>query len=105
MTTLQFILSIFQLGIVSALVIVILLQKTGADGLSGLSGGGHHFMSQRSSGQAISKLTIFLAAAFMINSLALAKIAVQSNKNAKSVIESIHKEQSQPQEAQVPLAQ
>lgn len=75
MTTLLIILQIF---IISLLVLVILLQKTSADGLSGLSGGGSGVMSGRGVSNFFTKLTAILAAAFMLNSLALAKI--ESNK-------------------------
>ncbi|KIE05504.1 hypothetical protein NF27_DP00480 [Candidatus Jidaibacter acanthamoeba] len=83
------VLLILQIFIVLALVAVILIQKTGNDGLSGLSGGGHNVLSGRATGNIFSKLTMFLAAAFMINSLALAKLVILERKEAKSIIESI----------------
>lgn len=70
------ILLILQIFIVLALVAVILIQKTGNDGLSGLSGGGHNFLSSRATGNIFSKMTIILAFAFMANSLALAKLVI-----------------------------
>lgn len=75
MTTLLIVLQIF---IIALLVLVILLQKTSADGLSGLAGGGSGVVSGRTVGNFFTKLTAILAAAFMLNSLVLAKI--ESNK-------------------------
>ena len=85
---------ILQICIVLCLVGVILLQKTGSDGLSGLSGGGHNFLSNKVAGGAFSKLTMFLATAFMLNSLALAKLVIVDRQKAKLLIESIAVEQA-----------
>jgi preprotein translocase subunit SecG len=92
MTTILLVLQIF---IVIALIVAILVQKTSSDGLSGLSGGGHNFMSGKSINDAFSKMTMFLGAAFMINSLLLAKIVVEEDKAKRSLVESIVQEKTQ----------
>jgi preprotein translocase subunit SecG len=88
---------ILQMVIVLALVGIILIQKSSSDGLSGLSGGGHNMISSRAASNFLTKTTAVLAMAFMINSLALAKFAVQDTKETTKVIESI--------KTQVPKAQ
>jgi preprotein translocase subunit SecG len=105
MATILFIVQIF---IVIALVGAILLQKTGSDGLSGLSGGGHNAISSRASSTAFTKVTAFLAALFIINSLALAKIATYDVKsNSKSLEDAISEQQFKVEpleQKQVPIA-
>ncbi len=88
------ILLILQIFIVLALGVVILMQKTGNDGLSGLSGGGHNLFSGRATSNIFSKMTMFLAIAFMVNSLALAKLVIMERKEARSIIDSISHEHS-----------
>ncbi|WP_165379685.1 preprotein translocase subunit SecG [Rickettsiales endosymbiont of Peranema trichophorum] len=88
---------ILQICIVLSLVCVILLQKTGADGLSGLSGGGHNFLSGKVIGQAFSRFTMFLAAAFIVNSLVLAKLAIVERQRAAYLVERIAIDQAKTQ--------
>lgn len=92
MTTILLVLQIF---IVLALIVAILVQKTSSDGISGLSGGGHNFMSGKSISSAFSKITMFLGAAFMINSLVLAKIIIEEDESKRILVETIIKEQAQ----------
>jgi len=66
--------------LVSALVLVILLQRSGNDGLSGLGGGGgnaggNSIFSVRGSANFLTRITSFLATGFICSSLALAYIA------------------------------
>ena len=86
MTTILFIVQIF---IVLLLALVILFQKTGSDGLSGLSGGGGGVVSGKAVSNIFTKLTMILAVAFMVNSLLLAKFAVLDTQKAKGIIKSI----------------
>jgi preprotein translocase subunit SecG len=88
------ILLILQAVTVSFLIILVLLQKSNADGLSGLAGGGHGIFSGRSSANILTKLTFFFAAVFMINSLLLAKINIDNARgNGSSIAKSIIDEQ------------
>lgn len=86
MTTLLIVLQIF---IIALLVLVILLQRTSADGLSGLAGGGSGVVSGRAVGNFFTKLTAILAAAFMLNSLILAKIESNKALQGKNLIDRV----------------
>ena len=69
-----------------SLVISVLLQRS-EGGLGGLGGGMSSIMSSQSSNNFISKLTLFLAAGFIVTSLSLAIISGNSF-NKDSFIES-----------------
>ena len=69
-----------------SLVISVLLQRS-EGGLGGLGGGMSSIMSSQSSNKFISKLTLFLAAGFIVTSLSLAIISGNSY-NKVSFIES-----------------
>ena len=69
-----------------SLVISVLLQRS-EGGLGGLGGGMSNIMSSQSSNNFISKLTLFLAAGFIVTSLSLAIISGNSY-NKDSFIES-----------------
>ena len=69
-----------------SLVISVLLQRS-EGGLGGLGGGMSSIMSSQSSNSFISKLTLFLAAGFIVTSLSLAIISGNSY-NKDSFIES-----------------
>ena len=79
-----------QIFIVIGLICIILVQRTGNDGVSGLAGGGHNLISSKAANSFLSKLTIWLAIAFMANSLLLAKVAILNKKSTKSLIESVN---------------
>lgn len=69
------------------LIVMILLQKTGADGLSGLrSGNNMGIVSGQTASNFMSKATAVLAALFMINSLVLANLSSRKNISAVSII-------------------
>ncbi len=105
------ILLIVQMFIVCMLIAVILVQKTGADGLAGLSGGGHNVFSSRASSNLLTKLTTILAIAFMVNSMVIAKVSIMSSKETKSIVDSITvspadtQAKEQEKTPEVPLAQ
>lgn len=101
MTTLLIVLQVF---IIALLVLVILLQKTSADGLSGLAGGGSGIVSGRAVGNFFTKLTAILAAAFMLNSLILAKIESSKALQGKNLLDKVI-ESSINTEVQVPARQ
>lgn len=85
------ILLIVQIVISVLLITVILIQRTGSDSLSGLSGGGNTgVVSARAAATFLSRTTIILATIFMINSIILANLSTKS-KNSK-IIEQIESE-------------
>lgn len=82
---------VIQIFLALALVCIILLQRTATDGLSGLAGGssGNSLISGRASANIMTKTTAFLAAAFMVNSMAMATITARTEGVADKVIESL----------------
>lgn len=87
------ILLIIQIVIGLLLIGIILLQKTGADSLSGLSGGGNTgVVSARAAATFLTRTTIILAAAFMLNSIVLANL---STRSSKTVIEQFENEKKE----------
>lgn len=59
--------------VVLFLIVMVLLQRTDSDGMSGLSGGGgNQFMSGRSTANFMTRATAILATIFMASSLLLA---------------------------------
>ncbi len=79
----------FQVVVIILLIISVLLQNSGSDGLAGLASSGNNFLSGRTASNIFSKATISLGIIFMLNSIILARFAVIEMKHAKSVIESI----------------
>lgn len=79
----QIILSVF-------LIAVILLQRQGTDGLSGIGGGnvGGNLLSSQTSSGILVKTTAILAVLFMCNSLYLAHLSVGTHQKP-SVIDSL----------------
>lgn len=69
------------------LIIVILLQKTSADGLSGIGGNNMGIISARSAANFLTKTTIILATLFFINALILANLSSKSGNNISKKIE------------------
>ena len=71
------------------LVIVILLQKTSTDGLSGIGGGGGNMglVSGRSAANFLTRTTIVLAIIFFCNALVLANLSSQPRSNLTSKME------------------
>lgn len=70
------------------LIMMILLQKTDSDGMSGLGGGGgNQFMTGRSAANFMTRTTAILATGFMITSLTLATMA--SRMGGGSIMDSV----------------
>lgn len=93
---------VIHLIVVSALIFVILIQRSGQDGLSGLggaSGGSNALFSVRGKANLLTKMTSILATIFLITSLTLAYMATHSNKS--SVIGSVKSESAKPADADV----
>lgn len=75
------------------LIVMVLLQRTDSDGLSGLGGGGNQFMTGRAKGSLMTRTTAILAAAFMATSLVLAIMA--GHMTQSSIVDTIASEASQ----------
>lgn len=74
--------------IVLFLIVMVLIQRTESDGLSGLGGGGgNQFMTGRGAANFMTRTTAILAAGFMATSLALAIMANHMTKS--SIIDSL----------------
>lgn len=101
------ILMVIQVFIVSVLVLVILLQKTSADGLSGLAGGGSGVVSSRAASNFFTKLTTIFAIAFMLNSLVLARIESGKTLEGKSLLERVIQSDDEQEvlEIEAPIAE
>lgn len=80
------ILLILHIVISILLIIVILLQRTGADSISGISGGNSN-VSHSSTGNPLVKITTVLAAAFMINALLLNNLSTKQHKAPVKIFE------------------
>lgn len=80
---------VIHLVIVISLVLVILIQRTNSDGLSGLGGGaaGNALFSVRGKANVLTKITSFLALGLLITSLTLGYIA--NHKSAHTVVDQI----------------
>lgn len=97
------ILLITQVIIVSILVLTVLFQKSGGDGISGLAGGGNGVISNKASANFITKITFILAFLFMANSLALAKLTIYDIQKSGKLIESIVADQQTESVDDAPL--
>ncbi|MEQ1705773.1 MAG: preprotein translocase subunit SecG [Rickettsiales bacterium] len=79
--------------IVLFLIVMVLIQRTESDGLSGLGGGGgNQFMTGRGAANFMTRTTAILAAVFMVTSLTLAVVAGRMTNS--SIIDSVPVENS-----------
>ena len=95
MEKLQLFLLILQIVIALVMIILVLLQKSDGDSLGGIGGGSGGMgavMSSKATASALSKVTMFLAAAFMVNCLVLAAISGKDSGKTASEFEQIVKE-------------
>lgn len=78
------ILLVVHIVIALLLIVVILLQRNSGDALAGLSGGGNNMgvVSARAAATFFSRITIFLAVAFMANALLLANLSIKSTETS-----------------------
>ena len=73
------VLLVFHIVIALLLITVILLQKTGSDGLSGLSGGSNTgVISAQSAANFLTKTTVILASLFIVNALVLGNLSIRT---------------------------
>jgi preprotein translocase subunit SecG len=92
MEKLQLSLLILQIIIAVMMVILVLLQKSDGDSLGGIGGGSGGMgaaLSSKASASLLSKITMFLAAAFMINCLVLAAISGRGQGKTASEFEQV----------------
>jgi preprotein translocase subunit SecG len=91
----QTVIIIIHLMIVSALIGVVLLQRSEGGGLGMGSGGGSGFMTGRGTANLLTRTTAFLAIGFFITSLFLSWLAGLERKPA-SILDSTTAPTSQP---------
>lgn len=86
------------------LVIAILLQKTGTDGLSGISGGGNNMglVSGKTVVGFLNKTTVILGILFFVNAIILANLSTRSNLSAVEKLQ--ESEKAVEENASVPMA-
>lgn len=90
MEGLQLFLLVAQIIIAVVLIILVLIQKSDGDSLSGISSGAGSLsgaMSRRTSASVLSKTTMTLIVVFMLNCLVLASITNRANKALKDELE------------------
>ena len=80
-----------HLVIAILLVLVILLQKTSTDGLSGMGGGGNNMgvVSGRAAATFLTRTTIVLGIVFFANAIILANLSSKSHSSIAEKIEEI----------------
>ena len=76
------ILIIIHVIVVTCLILVILMQRSSAEGFTGASNTGNSMMSGRAKGNILTKTTAILATFFIINSMLLTYLS--SNRNSKN---------------------
>lgn len=99
MENLQMFLLILQVIIAVTMIILVLLQKSDGDSLSGIGGGSgglNSVMSSKASANALTKITMILIGIFMLNCLILASI---SNASKKAIQEELEKTIEQQEKA------
>jgi preprotein translocase subunit SecG len=101
MENLQITLLIVQVVVAVLMIIMVLIQKSDGDSLGGIGGGGsgglNSAVSSKASASFLTKLTMFLAAAFMLNCLVLALISSKINNSSYLEIDkAIEQQQNSP---------
>lgn len=89
------------------LIVVILMQKTGNDGLSGIGGGGGNMglVAGRTITSFLTKTTMLLAALFIINAIILANLSSRKPPNIMNKIEQASENQTKNQiNSSLPIA-
>lgn len=103
MENLQLFLLIFQVVIAVSLVILVLIQKSDGDSLSGISGGSgglNSVISSKASANILTKTTMILAGIFMLNCLILASISNSKSDSIKKELQEVIKQQENKQKPQ-----
>lgn len=77
-----------HLTVAALLIVTILLQKTGTDGLSGIGGGSNMgVVSSRSAAGFLTKTTVILAIIFFVNAIAIANLSSQKRNDVVDQVE------------------
>lgn len=95
MEGIQLFLLVFQIILAVLMVILVLIQKSDGDSLSGLgsgSGGLNSAISGRSAMSILSKITMSLATLFMINCLVLASLTKNKSNSISKELNEVIKE-------------
>jgi preprotein translocase subunit SecG len=95
MEGIQLFLLVFQIILAVLMVILVLIQKSDGDSLSGLgsgSGGLNSAISGRSAMSILSKITMTLATLFMINCLVLASLTKNKSNSISKELNQVIKE-------------
>jgi preprotein translocase subunit SecG len=90
MESLQLFLLVMQVVVALLMIFLVLVQKSDGDSLGGIGGGSggiNSAVSSKSSANFITKLTMALAAIFMLNCLVLALISSKINKSNSLIID------------------
>lgn len=101
MENLQLFLLVFQVIVAVILIVLVLLQKSDGDSLSGIGGGSgglNSVISSKASANILTKITITLIGIFMLNCLILASLSNSKNKAIKSELDKVILEQEKQQE-------
>lgn len=97
-----------HLIIAALLIVVILLQKTSTDGLSGIGSGSNNMgiMTSRSAANFLSRTTILLATVFFMNAIILANLSTQKHDDFVTKLEKIeqNKNHQKVEEESIPIA-
>ncbi|XVN42731.1 MAG: preprotein translocase subunit SecG [Candidatus Rickettsia vulgarisii] len=84
------------------LIVVILMQKTGSDGLSGIGGNNMGVVTGRTVANFLTKTTVVLAACFIVNAIVLANL---SSKKDSGIVENLDQVGGKPAETtSLPIA-
>ncbi len=77
------------------LIVMVLIQRSDSDGLSGLGGGGgNQFLTGRGTANLLTRTTAILAALFMVTSLVLAVMA--SRMSGSSIVDTVGEQVAPP---------
>lgn len=89
MESLQTFLFVIQIVVSALLILIVLIQKSGENALSGIGGGASNrgLMPHKAVANTLTKITMMFFAIFMINSLLLATISARNVAKNKSLIE------------------
>ena len=107
MENFQLFLLVLQVIIAVAMIILVLLQKSDGDSLSGIGGGSgglNSVMSGKATANVLSKTTMILIGIFMLNCLILASISNASNKAIANDLNKIIEQQEKDGTAPAPTA-
>lgn len=97
------VLLVVQVLIAVGLILMVLIQRSDSDGFGLGSGGGNNLLSGRGTANLMTRTTAILAAAFIINSLALSILAARGHQS--TIIETIEAQQGDSKAVpSVPLA-